>query len=258
MTVCTPPSRRVRLWIHRVTWIALSLALAGLLLPNAWILWQGRSDILQAPPTSRPAAPSVALVLGTSPQGRRQTLNPFFEGRMDAAANLFHSGAAYHLLLSGDNRRADYNEPHAMREALRARGVPLAAMTLDYAGFRTLDSVVRAHRVFGLRSFLLITDDFHLPRALFLAKAEGLNTKGFASKPVAWSRSYKTRLREWGSRVRAFYDIYLGKTQPHFLGKTILLPEPPAPHADLSSPDSTQPPLEKTERPEPPESHPNR
>lgn len=223
----------------RVFLLLVAMGALGFFLLNVWVLGIGEPEILkhasQIPPQS------VALVLGTSPLGRKQVLNPFFEGRMNAAADLYHAGAVYHLLLSGDNRRADYNEPHAMRDALRARGVPLAAMTLDYAGFRTLDSVVRAHRVFDLQSLLLITDDFHLPRALFLAKAEGLTAKGFASEPVPWKRSYKTRLREWGSRVRAWYDIYWAKTQPHFLGKTIPLPEPPTPDATTPRPPEPKP-----------------
>lgn len=170
---------------------------------------------------------SIGVILGTSPSGRGQAANPFFEGRMNAAASLYHSGAVYHLVLSGDNRRADYNEPYAMRDALRSRGVPPHAITLDYAGFRTLDSVIRAHRVFQLQNPLFITDDFHLPRTLFIAKSEGMQALGFASSSIPWERSYRTRFREWFSRIRAWIDVYLAHTQPHFLGEPIPLPKPP-------------------------------
>jgi SanA protein len=241
--------RRLTLWLLLAALTPPALGLLLGLATNGLVLASGSPAILQHPTQIPPG--SVGLVLGTSPQLRSQTANPFFEGRMDTAAHLYHLGAVYHLLLSGDNRRADYNEPHAMRDALLARGVPAKAITLDYAGFRTLDSVIRAHRVFGLKAPLIITDDFHLPRALFIARAEGLNAHGFATPPVPWKRSSRTRLREWGSRLRACYDIFWAKTQPRFLGKTIPLPEPPIPNAASSSPLPTPPAL-----PTPPDSTP--
>jgi SanA protein len=144
---------------------------------------------------------------------------------MDAAAQLYKAGAINRLLLSGDNRYADYNEPVAMRDALRQRGIPEAALSLDYAGFRTLDSIIRAKKVFQLeQDVIIVTDDFHLPRALFLAEETGLHALGFSAEPVPWKRSYRTRFREYLSRARACLDVYLWKTQPHFLGAPIQLP----------------------------------
>lgn len=214
-------------WIGAAAIVSVTLVLSAAsvaLLANAWVLWKGQPSILHFPDEIPPH--SVGLVLGTSP-GRGRSPNPFFEGRMKTAAKLYHSGHLYHLVLSGDNRRADYNEPVAMREALRQLGVPESAITLDYAGLRTLDSVVRANRVFELKKPVIVTDDFHQARALFLAQAWGYEAVGFASAPVPWRRSYKTRIREWGSRIRACLDVYILKTQPRFLGKTIQLPPPP-------------------------------
>jgi SanA protein len=174
---------------------------------------------------------ATGLVLGTAPR----TVggggpNPFFEKRMDAAAQLYRAGIVNRLLLSGDNRRAEYNEPVAMRDALRQRGLPEAALTLDYAGFRTLDSVIRARKVFQLENnTVIITDDFHLPRALFIAEETGLPALGFAGETIPWTRSYRTRIREWLSRARACFDVYIWKTQPHFLGAPVILPAPAAP-----------------------------
>ncbi len=205
---------------------------------NGWVLWRGERYIVKPHATLPPG--SVGVVLGTSPRtGRGQALNPFFEGRMNTAAALYHSGALYHLVVSGDNRRADYNEPFAMRDALLQRGVPPTALTLDYAGFRTLDSVARARRVFEIEHPVIITDDFHIARALFLAEAEGIEALGIPSVPLPWRRSYKTRIREWGSRVLAWMDVYLLKTQPHFLGKAIQLPKPLSSDAP-ESPDSSK------------------
>ncbi|MEK0445628.1 MAG: hypothetical protein RLZZ399_949 [Verrucomicrobiota bacterium] len=224
-------ARLIRMLLRLIRFTAitlLTLLVSGAFLgglANAWVLWKGRSFLLQSPQAIPPQ--SVGLVLGTSP-GRGKSPNPFFEGRMKTAAQLYHSGHLYHLVLSGDNRRADYNEPFAMRDALRHLGVPDSAITLDYAGLRTLDSVVRANRVFALKKPVIVTDDFHQARALFLARAWGYEAVGFASAPVPWRRSYKTRIREWASRIRACLDVYILGTQPRFLGKTIQLPPPPA------------------------------
>lgn len=144
--------------------------------------------------------------------------NPFFEGRMDAAAELYQRGKVLHLLVSGDNRRKDYDEPTAMRAALVERGVPASAITLDYAGFRTLDSVARAKHVFGLQKTTIVTDAFHQPRALFLARAYGLDATGYCSADVPFRWAKKTLLREVGSRVKACLDIYVLRTKPRFFG----------------------------------------
>ncbi len=207
----------------------LLLGLAGLLGTNVLVLGIGKKRIeadLQRLPKG-----AAGLVLGTAPRlPGGSGPNPFFEARMDAAAQLYRAGVVNRLLLSGDNRRADYNEPVAMRDALRQRGLPDSAFTLDYAGFRTLDSIVRAQKVFQLsKDLIVITDDFHLPRALFIAEQTGLPALGFAAQPVAWKRSYRTRIREYLSRTRACLDIYWWKTPPHFLGDPVPLPVPEAP-----------------------------
>ena len=188
---------------------------------NCWLLAANRSLIFAKGadvPTRK-----VALVLGTAPLVGRWK-NPFFEKRMDAAAQLWREGKVRHLLVSGDNSRHDYDEPTAMRDALIARDVPASAITLDYAGFRTLDSLVRAREVFGLRELIVVTDDWHQPRALFLAQAAGLDALGVSSADVPWSMSAKTRIREWLSRVKAVANIYLLRTKPKFLGEPVRLP----------------------------------
>ncbi len=152
---------------------------------------------------------ATALVLGTSPRSSRGGgPSPFFEGRMDASAQLYHAGYASQLVLSGDNQTAAYNEPAAMREALRQRGVPDSALTLDPAGFRTLESILRAQTVFRLKQPIIVTDDFHLPRALFLCRSTGFAALGYASAPVPWRQSYRARARESLSRVLALKEAF--------------------------------------------------
>ena len=163
-----------------------------------------------------PAEP-VALVLGTSPtyKGRK---NLFFERRMDAAAELYHAGKTKKLLVSGDNSRASYDEPTAMQQALIARGVPEKDIIRDYAGFHTLDSIVRARKVFGVTKCTIVTDDFHLARSLYIAEHEGLDSIGFQTQPLPTSLSPSTHLREIACRSLVWIDLYILNRQPKFLG----------------------------------------
>ncbi|MEO8352838.1 MAG: ElyC/SanA/YdcF family protein, partial [Chthoniobacteraceae bacterium] len=109
-----------------------------------------------------------------------------------------------------------------MRDALISRGVPESVITLDYAGFRTLDSVVRARSVFGVDRLTIVTDDFHVARALFLARASGIEAIAYQSASVPWKWSKRTRFREVASRVKAWCDVYVLGTKPKFDGP----PEP--------------------------------
>ena len=165
----------------------------------------------------------VALVLGTSPGSPRHR-NAFFEARMNTAGKLWKEGKVRHFLVSGDNGRREYDEPTAMQHALIARGIPPTAITRDYAGFRTLDSMVRARRVFGLGKVTIVTDDWHLPRALFLADAAGVDAIGVSLTQIPWKASAKTRVREWFARLNAVADVYILRTKPKFLGKPVPIP----------------------------------
>jgi SanA protein len=207
-------------WIARHWKMLLGLAFIPIALggaANLWVIVRGSAHVYfstKALPEHR-----VGLVLGTSPHVRGGGENPFFAGRVAAAAELFKAGKVRHFLLSGDNRTRQYDEPTEMKLALLAKGVPARAMTLDYAGLRTLDSIVRAKEVFGVRKLTVITDDFHAPRAVFLARHHGIDAAGFCSRRVPWVWSKKTRVRELGSRVVACVDVYLLDRQPRFLGK---------------------------------------
>jgi SanA protein len=214
------------LWKRARTLAALTVvggaaALALLALANGWIARTTRAHLITD--LARLAAHDVGLVLGTSPTLHNGAPNPFFEGRIATAAELYHAGKVRHLLLSGDNSRKTYDEPTAMQAALLARGVPAAAITLDYAGFRTLDSMARARTVFGLDRVVIVTDDFHQPRAVFLARALGLDATGFPSQRVPFRWSKKTRTREVASRLKACLDIYLLDTQPKFYGPPVTI-----------------------------------
>jgi SanA protein len=164
----------------------------------------------------------VALILGTSAFVQRGRANLHFESRMDAAAGLYRAGKVRHLLVSGDNRRKNYNEPRQMRAALIKRGIPETAITLDYAGFRTLDSVVRARQVFGLERCIIVTQRYHNSRALEIARASHLDAWGYCAPDVAFAHSFITECREVLARTLTVLDLYVWHRQPYFLGE----PEP--------------------------------
>ncbi|MCC8155472.1 MAG: YdcF family protein [Tannerellaceae bacterium] len=165
----------------------------------------------------------MGLLLGTSPYLRNGWSNYYFTNRIKAASELYKAGKVKYLLVSGDNHRVDYNEPEAMKQALIEAGVPEHVIFPDYAGFRTLDSVVRAKEIFGQDSFTIISQQFHNERAIFIASRYGLDTVGYNAHDVRLSRGIKVQLREIFARVKVFIDLILGK-QPKFLGEKIELP----------------------------------
>jgi SanA protein len=161
----------------------------------------------------------VGLVLGTAKTTRRGNPNLHFNHRIKAAAALYHAGKVRHLLVSGDNHVAGYDEPTDMRDALVAAGVPDAVITRDYAGFRTLDSVVRANLVFGLSRVTVISEEFHCPRALWIARRHGLDAVAFAAPDVnraGWSARVKAR--EYFARAWCALDLYVLRRGPKFPG----------------------------------------
>ena len=167
-------------------------------------------EISQVEPTP------VALLLGTARthQGRP---NQFYRARIEAAAELFHSGRVRGILVSGDNATRYYNEPVAMQKDLIALGVPPEFITLDYAGFRTLDSVVRAKQVFGVDRIVVVSQRFHAERAIFLARHFGIDANGLAAADPESQGLMKVRAREVLARVVAVLDIVIGR-EPKFLG----------------------------------------
>lgn len=190
---------------------ALSFALA-----NLYML--GRTQGKIEDELSRCGSEPVGIVFGTSHWTRSGARNPHFEGRMGAAAHLIHLGRVDHLLISGDNSTRYYNEPVTMWRDLRGRDVRDADMTLDYAGFSTFDTLARARDVFGVERALLITQDWHLPRALFIGEALGLEVTGCAAPERAVAGLWRLKLREWAARVATLGDLYLWAREPHFLG----------------------------------------
>ena len=157
-----------------------------------------------------------ALLLGTARVVQGKYLNAYFTGRIRAAVELYRAGKVRKIIVSGDNRRKGYNEPRDMKEALMAEGIPEGDILMDFAGFRTLDSVIRARNVFGAAEFTVVSQRFHCERAVFLARANGLPAIGFAAAEVPRRFRFKNALREPLARFKACLDLYLLRTRPHF------------------------------------------
>lgn len=162
----------------------------------------------------------VGLVLGTSNRISNGSSNPYYTYRIDATVALFKAGKIKFILVSGDNGSIYYNEPNTIKKDLIKAGIPEEVIFLDYAGFRTLDSMVRAKFIFGLDNVTVISQKFHNERAIYIAEQKGLKAIGFNAQDLSTSQGFKVHFREYLARVKVFIDMILN-TQPKFYGATI-------------------------------------
>lgn len=177
----------------------------------------------------------VGLLLGTTPQARiGRITNYFFIYRIDAAEELYKAGKIEKILISGDENSLDgINETECMRDSLVARGVPASDIILDGKGYRTICSVVNANKVYGLKSFTIISQEFHNERALYQAEHLGFdveNLQAFNARMPKSRRAFLTTIREYFARVKMFWDLFISKesemspnTIQSFLGKPIII-----------------------------------
>ncbi len=173
------------------------------------------SDISKVP------AKNVALVLGTTKFLKGGKRNYFYKYRIDATVALFNAKKIRAIVVSGDNGSKNYDEPTTMHDDLVARGIPSKYITIDYAGFRTLDSIVRAEAIFDLKDYIIVSQQFHLERAIYLAHAKGQKVIGFIAKDfknTIWAK--RMEHRELLARAKAFFDVHLG-VEPRFYGEKV-------------------------------------
>lgn len=217
----------------------LLLASAAMLLGySEWTVSDARHytyDDVDAVPYNR-----VALVLGTSKYLIGGSPNHYFKYRIKAAAELYNNGKVDYILVSGDNATVQYNEPRQMRRALIQAGIPAKAIYSDYAGFRTLDSIVRAKEVFGQAHFTVVSQAFHNERAIFIARHFGIEAVGFNAKDPSAYQGIKTRVREVFARLMGLLDLYVLDKGPKFLGEPIVIGGP-TPCQALSTISASQP-----------------
>lgn len=164
----------------------------------------------------------VGLLLGTGKYLRNGSPNLYFVYRIQAAEYLFKAGKISFIVISGDNGHKTYNEPQTMKDELVSRGIPAEKIYLDYAGFRTFDSVFRLKYIFGQDSFTVISQEFHNRRAIYIAQCLHLKAIGFNAKDVDAYNGFKTNVREKFARSKVFLDM-LSHQQPTFLGEKIVI-----------------------------------
>src|SRR6478609_2511769 len=208
-------------WKKMVRWAVYTLltAFALVVVANIWVVTSTSNKVFldyhELPDSDND---KVALVLGTSQKLVNGSPNPFFENRIRAAAMLYKEGKVDHFILSGDNRTKYYNEPASMKKALMNYGVPDSVITLDYAGLRTLDSVVRSKEIFGQDELIIITQSFHSYRALFISAYYDIKAIAIITSEQPREDAPFVYLREYFARTKAVLDLYILKTAPRHLG----------------------------------------
>ncbi|MBK1895054.1 SanA/YdcF family protein [Chryseobacterium paridis] len=165
----------------------------------------------------------TAVLLGTSKILSNGMPNAYFYNRIQAAIDLYKSGKIQYIIVSGDNSTKDYNEPEDMQLALMKYGIPEDKIILDHAGFRTLDSVVRAKEIFGQTKLIIISQKFHNERAVFLARKNGIEAYGYNANDVNKYVGLKTNMREYAAKAKVYWDLLFG-VQPKFGGEKIVIP----------------------------------
>lgn len=194
------------------------LTIVYMIIINIWIDFKAKKltyDNVNDIPKNR-----VGLVLGASKYTSYGNINLYYKYRLEAAYKLYKSGKIEYILISGDSGRKNYDEPTDFKNDLIKKGVPEDKIYLDYAGFRTLDSVIRAKKIFGLNSVTLISQKFHNERALYLTRHFNIDAVAFNAKDIKGKYGLKTRLREYLARTKASLDL-LFNVQPKYLGEKI-------------------------------------
>jgi len=185
---------------------------------NLWVVLSTRGRVYQS--VESIGSMPVGLVLGTTRKIGPDQANPHFDNRLAAAAALYHAGKVRHLLVSGHREVSGYyDEPRDMTARLVELGVPSASITPDQSGTRTLDSIIRAKKIYGVERLTVISDDFHVNRAIFIADREGVEAIASRGDSVDLQQSLRARTREYFARVKAVIDLYLLDTQPGALGE---------------------------------------
>jgi SanA protein len=199
-------------------WWSFALFALFVLLSNRWVI--NSTDSYLYKDYALLPQNDVGLVLGTSSYTREGEPNPQFYARVQAASELYRQGKIKHLIVSGANPDSTYNEPRRMWQELTKAGVPASAITMDFAGFRTLDSMARARHVFDLDRCTVITQRYHAYRAVFLGKKLGIRVAAYLA-PIepGGDRGPRNPPREIFARAMAVLDLFVLRTKPKFLGQ---------------------------------------
>jgi len=166
----------------------------------------------------------VGLLLGTTKYLKSGYVNLYYKYRLTATVELFKNNKIQYIVVSGDNSRKDYNEPQAFKDDLIELGIPEDRIFLDYAGFRTLDSIVRLKEIFGQSKVTIISQKFHNERAIYISRNKEIEAIGFNAKDVPFRYGAKVKVREMLARTKMMLDLYITHKGPKFLGESINIP----------------------------------
>ena len=207
--------------VHKLQWGLLILIFGMLLVVIAadYTIQKSTNTFVYSDVNNIPYR-KTALLLGTAKHVKNGNINHYYINRITATVALYKANKIDFIVISGDNSKDSYNEPEDMKNDLVQRGVPADKIYLDYAGFRTYDSIVRMNKIFGQTSFTVISQEFHNRRAIYIAQKKGLEAVGFNADDVSVAYGFKTQVREKLARVDVFVDL-LNRTEPKFLGDPI-------------------------------------
>ena len=206
--------------MKRTLILALCLiCFAGLSLRSAMVESMARFVYAEQDLASAPHH-HVGIVFGAAVNANG-SLSAMLADRVAVGVTLYQHGQIDKLLMSGDNGSTDYDEVSAMKRAALAAGVPSDAIVLDYAGFSTYDSCYRAKAIFGLSDAILITQNYHITRALYLCRSEGINAIGIAVEDFNRypNKRVEYTVREFGASMKALWDVTIARPEPKYLGK---------------------------------------
>ena len=201
-------------------WLFFALffgALAALPAMNGWVHWRARPYIVSAQEVDHA---QVAIVLGALVYAKPGKLSPVLQDRVDTAIALYKAGKVDRLLMTGDHGQQNYDEVNSMRVYAEAKGVPDEHIFLDHAGFNTYDSMARARRVFMVDSAVVVTNQFHLDRSVFLARSQGIKAQGVVADMRPYSDANYNDQREFLARCKAVLNV-IWRPDPTFLGPQI-------------------------------------
>lgn len=198
--------------------VALLLILLSIPLANTLIKSNAKDKLYSS--IENVPQKKVGLLLGTSKYLKNGTINLYYKYRLNATVLLYKSKKIEYIIVSGDNSREEYDEPTDFKNDLIKAGIPENKIFLDYAGFRTLDSVVRVKEIFGQEDITIISQQFHNERAIYLAEYFKVNAIGFNAKGISGRYGLRVKLREYLARVKVFVDIIF-RVSPKFLGEKV-------------------------------------
>lgn len=189
-------------------------------IPAAWYIVEWTSDGRVFNSTTTVPHNKTGVLLGTARKLQNGRINLYYRYRIDAAVELFRAGKIDYILASGDNSTVYYDEPTTIKKDLVSRGIPENRIYLDYAGFRTLDSIIRSREIFGQEKITIISQEFHTRRAVTIARLHGIDAVGFNARDISGRYGLKVQIRERLARVKMLLDILI-RTKPKFLGEKI-------------------------------------